>query len=169
MFCNIIQKCLQFFFRSLQRQRCQRGVHILNVRYVRFCGQPVRINILKENDLSDVEVLKNEEEYVLVNFYFDFDKDLQDAAKAYANSESNEEEFSNAWYNEYYFPYLYDFANDEVLEVIEQVIETLDVEGEMMAFQMTEKTSDYVQVMALFTEEDSNVVIEDVVREYIAK
>ena len=127
------------------------------------------INILKENDLSDVEVLKNEEEYVLVNFYFDFDKDLQDAAKAYANSESNEEEFSNAWYNEYYFPYLYDFANDEVLEVIEQVIETLDVEGEMMAFQMTEKTSDYVQVMALFTEEDSNVVIEDVVREYIAK
>ena len=52
------------------------------------------INILKENDLSDVEVLKNEEEYVLVNFYFDFDKDLQDAAKAYANSESNEEEFS---------------------------------------------------------------------------
>ena len=127
------------------------------------------INILKENDLSDVEVLKNEEEYVLVNFYFDFDKDLQDAAKAYANSESSEEEFSNAWYNEYYFPYLYDFANDEVLEVIEQVIETLDVEGEMMAFQMTEKTSDYVQVMALFTEEDSNVVIEDVVREYIAK
>ena len=127
------------------------------------------INILKENDLSDVEVLKNEEEYVLVNFYFDFDKDLQDAAKAYENSESNEEEFSNAWYNEYYFPYLYDFANDEVLEVIEQVIETLDVEGEMMAFQMTEKTSDYVQVMALFTEEDSNVVIEDVVREYIAK
>ena len=47
---------------------------------------------------------------------------------------------------------LYDFANDEVLEVIEQVIETLDVEGEMMAFQMTEKTSDYVQVIALFTE-----------------
>ena len=127
------------------------------------------INILKENDLSDDKKKKNEEEYVLVNFYFDFDKDLQDAAKAYANSESNEEEFSNAWYNEYYFPYLYDFANDEVLEVIEQVIETLDVEGEMMAFQMTEKTSDYVQFMALFTEEDSNVVIEDVVREYIAK
>ena len=127
------------------------------------------VKILKENDLSDVEVLKNTEEYILVNFYFDFDKDLQDAAKAYANSESNEEEFSNAWYNEYYFPYLYDFANDEVLEVIEQVIETLDVEGEMMAFQMTEKTSDYVQFMALFTEEESNVAIEEVVREYLSK
>ena len=34
------------------------------------------VKILKENDLSDVEVLKNTEEYILVNFYFDFDKDL---------------------------------------------------------------------------------------------
>ncbi len=127
------------------------------------------VKILKENDLSDVEVLKNTEEYILVNFYFDFDKDLQDAAKAYANEESKEEEFSAKWYSEYYFPYLYDFANDEVLEVIEEIIESLDLEGEMMAFQMTEKTSDYVQVMALFTEEESNVAIEEVVREYLSK
>lgn len=127
------------------------------------------VKILKENDLSDVEVLKNTEEYILVNFYFDFDKDLQDAAKAYANEESKEEEFSAKWYSEYYFPYLYDFANDEVLEVIEEIIESLDIEGEMMAFQMTEKTSDYVQFMALFTEEESNVAIEEVVREYLSK
>ncbi|WP_196001348.1 hypothetical protein [Clostridium sp. 1001271B_151109_B4] len=127
------------------------------------------IKILKENDLSDIEVLKNTEEYVLVNFYFDFDKDLQDAAKAYANEESKEEEFSSKWYSEYYFPYLYDFANDEVLEIIEEIIESLDIEGEMMAFQMTEKTSDYVQFMALFTEEESNIAIEEVVREYLSK
>ena len=127
------------------------------------------VKILKENDLSDVEVLKNTEEYILVNFYFDFDKDLQDAAKAYANEESKEEEFSAKWYSEYYFPYLYDFANDEVLEVIEEIIESLDLEGEMIAFQMTEKTSDYVQFMALFTEEESNVAIEEVVREYLSK
>lgn len=127
------------------------------------------VKILKENDLSDVEVLKNTEEYILVNFYFDFDKDLQDAAKAYANEESKEEEFGAKWYSEYYFPYLYDFANDEVLEVIEEIIESLDLEGEMMAFQMTEKTSDYVQFMALFTEEESNVAIEEVVREYLSK
>ena len=131
--------------------------------------QELEIVKIKENDLSDVEVLKNTEEYILVNFYFDFDKDLQDAAKAYANEESKEEEFSAKWYSEYYFPYLYDFANDEVLEVIEEIIESLDLEGEMMAFQMTEKTSDYVQFMALFTEEESNVAIEEVVREYLSK
>ena len=68
----------------------------------------------------------------------------------------------------YYFPYLYDFANDEVLEVIEEISEEEEVAGEMMAFQMTKKTSDYVQFMALFTEEDSNLSIEEVVKDYMS-
>ena len=34
------------------------------------------IKILNENDLSDVEVLKRENEFALINFYFDFDKDV---------------------------------------------------------------------------------------------
>ena len=38
-----------------------------------------------------------------------------------------------------------------------------------MAVQMTEKTSDYVQFMTLFTEEDSNVSIEEVVKDYMSK
>ncbi|WP_297711864.1 hypothetical protein [Clostridium sp.] len=127
------------------------------------------IKILNENDLSDIEILKKDEEFALINFYFDFDKDVLDAARAYSNEESNLEEYSKEWYNEYYFPYLYDFANDEVLEIIEDIVEELEIEGEMMAIQMTEKTSDYVQFMALFTEEDSNISIEDVVKDYMSK
>ncbi|MBQ5695886.1 MAG: hypothetical protein IIV48_04450 [Clostridium sp.] len=127
------------------------------------------VKLLNENELADVEVLKRDEEYVLINFYFDFDKDVLDAAKAYSNEESNLEEYSKEWYAEYYFPYLYDFANDEVLEIIEEVIEELEIAGEIMAVQMTEKTSDYVQFMTLFTEEDSNVSIEEVVKDYMSK
>ena len=59
---------------------------------------------------------------------------------------------------------------DEILiSIIEEIIEELGIEGEMMAIQMTEKTSDYVQFMALFTEEDSNISIEDVVKDYMSK
>ena len=126
------------------------------------------IEILKENQLSEVEILKENEELLFVNFYFDFDKDLLDAARAYANEESKDEEDSNEWLMNYYFPYLYDFANDEVLEVIEEISEEEEVAGEMMAFQMTKKTSDYVQFMALFTEEDSNLSIEEVVKDYMS-
>ena len=125
------------------------------------------VKILKENDLSDVEVLKNTEEYILVNFYFDFDKDVEAAAKAYADDESTAG--SEEWMNEFYLPYLYDYANDEVLEIVEEIIEDLDVEGEMMAFQMNEKTAGYVQFMVLFNEEGCDVAIEEVVKEYMNK
>ena len=127
------------------------------------------IKILNENELSEIEVLKKDDDFVLINFYFDFDKDVLDAAKAYSNEESSLEEYSKDWYKEYYFPYLYDFANDEVLEIIEEIVEELGIEGEMMAIQMTEKTSDYVQFMALFTEEDSNISIEEAVKDYVSK
>ena len=126
------------------------------------------VNILNNNDLGDVEVLKKGKDFTLVNFYFDFDKDVLDAAKAFANEESNEEENSSKWLNEYYFTYLYDFANDEVLDIIEEIIDETELEGEIMAIQMTEKTKDYVQFMALFSEENSDVVIEDVVREFLS-
>ena len=126
------------------------------------------INILKENDLSEVEILKSGEDFLFANFYYDFDKDVLDAAKAYSNEESNLEEGSKEWYSKFYFPYLYDFANDEVLEVIEEIIEDFDVEGEIMAVQMTEKTSEYVQFMTLFTLEDTDVSIEELVKEFMS-
>lgn len=126
------------------------------------------INILKENGLSEVEELRSEKGMILVNFYFDLDKDVLEAAKAYANEECDEEPTSSVWMNDYYLPYLYDYANDEVLDVVEDITETLDVEGEMMAIQMNKDTADYVQFMAIFTEEDSNLTIEEVVKDFMS-
>lgn len=124
------------------------------------------VKFLNENDLSDVEVLKSNKDLVLVNFYLDFDKDLLDAAKAYADDECEDSE-SKEWEQDYYLPYLYDYANDEVLSIVEDITEDLEIAGEFMAFQMKDKSAEYVQFMALFTEEDSDIVFEDVVREFI--
>ena len=126
------------------------------------------INILKENQLSEVEELRSQNDMLLVNFYFDFDKDVLEAAKAYANEECEEDSDSDIWMNDFYLPYLYDYANDEVLEVLEDITEELEVEGEMMAVQMNKNTADYVQFMALFTEEDSNLTIEEVVKDFMS-
>ena len=92
------------------------------------------IDILNDNGLSEIEELVSGDKYSLINFYFDFDKDVEEAAKAYADDESTAG--SEEWMKEFYLPYLYDYANDEVLEIVEEIIEDLDVEGEIMAFQM---------------------------------
>ena len=124
------------------------------------------VSFLQENELGDVEILKSEKDLLLVNFYYDFDEDLLAAAKAYAKEEC-EDESSEAWEKEYYLPYLYDFCNDEVLSIVEDITEELNIAGEFMAFQMKDRTADYVQFMALFTNEDSDISIEEVVKDYI--
>lgn len=126
------------------------------------------LRYLNENGLSEIEELRKDHELFLVKFYYDFDKDILDAAKAYANDESDYEEGCREWYVEYYLPYLYDFANDEVLEIIEEIVEENDVAGEVMAFQMDISNHNSVQFMALFSKEDSIISIEEVVKEFIS-
>ena len=67
---------------------------------------------LEDNDLSDVEEIKQEDDYVLVKFYYDFDKEELAAAKTYSNEESDFESGSDEWYNEYYIPYLKEIAEE---------------------------------------------------------
>lgn len=125
------------------------------------------LNILDQNGLSEIEELRNVEDHILVKFYFDFDDAVLNAAKAYSNHESDYEPESKEWLSEYFIPYLYDYANDSVLEIIEEIVEDVDVAGELMAFQMDAKNSNYVQFMALFTEQENTLTIEEAVKDFI--
>lgn len=125
------------------------------------------LNILEE-DFSEVEVLKSNDEMMFVKFYMDFDEAVLSAAKDYANTESNYKEESEQWYAEYYIPYLYDFANDQVLEVVEDIIEEFDISGEFMAFQMDKTRLDFVQFMVMFSEDEVDVTIEELIKDYMS-
>lgn len=125
------------------------------------------IEILEENELNNIEELKNENGIVLLKFFLDFDEDVMNAAKSYANEESDYEKESVEWYNEYLLPYLYDYANDEVLDIVEEIVEELDVAGEVMAFQLSSTNYESIQFMALFTSEDNEITIEEVAKEFI--
>ncbi|MGG7057343.1 hypothetical protein ACQPUY_11180 [Clostridium nigeriense] len=125
------------------------------------------IEILEENNLTEIEELKNEDGVCLVKFFLDFDEDVLSAARSYSNEESDYEEESNEWYKEYFIPYLYDYGNDEVVDIIEEIVEELDIAGEVMAFQMNSTSYEFMQFMALFTDEDQDLTIEDVAKEYI--
>ena len=125
------------------------------------------IEILEENNLTEIEELKNEDGIFLVKFFLDFDDDVLSAARSYSNEESDFEEESSEWYKEYFIPYLYDYGNDEVVDIIEEIVEELDISGEVMAFQIDSSNFEFIQFMALFTEEDSELTIEDVAKEFI--
>lgn len=125
------------------------------------------IGILNENYLTEVEELKNEDGVILLKFYLDFDEVILNAARSYANEESDYEAESPEWFREYYIPYLYEYGNDEVLDIVEEIIEEFEISGEVMAFQMDLSNYESMQFMALFTENDDDIVIEDIAKDFI--
>lgn len=125
------------------------------------------VEILEENSMQEVEVLLDKEDHLLIRFFFDFDSETIEAAKAYANDESDYEEESSEWFTEYYLPYLYDYANDEVVEIVEEIIEENDIAGEVMGIQMDAKNAGFTQFIALFTDSESSISMEDVAKDFI--
>jgi len=78
-------------------------------------------DFLGDNGLSEIEEIKNDENYSVIKFYYDFDKDELSAARAYANDESDLESESAEWYTDWYLSYLSDLAKDNVEEIMEEL------------------------------------------------
>ncbi|MBL4932329.1 MULTISPECIES: hypothetical protein [Clostridium] len=120
---------------------------------------------LKEKDLSDIEEIKYKKGFLLVKFFYDFDKDELAAAKAYADEEETYESESEEWYKELYLPYLYDIALDNVEEIIDEVMEEEEVEGQFLAYDLDINNPTYGEFVALFNDIDEEKDIEEVMDE----
>ena len=123
-------------------------------------------SFLEDNDLSDVEEIIQEDDYVLVKFYYDFDKEELSAAKSYSNEESDFEAESDEWYNEYYIPYLKEIAEDNVGSIIEDTAEEFEIEGRYRELGMESGDVGYLRFMAVFSEELNEEEMEDILNDY---
>ena len=123
-------------------------------------------DFLGDNGLSEIEEIKNDENYFVIKFYYDFDKDELSAARAYANEESDLESESAEWYTDWYLSYLSDLAKDNVEEIIEELSEEFEVITACKALEMTAKSADYMKFIAIITNEEIDD-IDDMLMEYI--
>jgi hypothetical protein len=118
------------------------------------------LEYLDESGMSDIEVIKEENEYMAVKFYYDFDADEMKAAEAYANDESGKEK-NDSWYEEFYLPYLTELSVDNVGEIIEEIMGDTGTKAQFVSYQMEEE-DDYSEFIAVFNEEGAVVNIEDI-------
>lgn len=123
-------------------------------------------SFLEDNDLSDVEEIKQEDNYILLKFYYDFDKEELMAAKSYSNEESDFEAESDEWYNEYYIPFLKDIANDNVESIIEDASEEFELEGKYKALTMESGELGYLRFIVIFSAQIDEFEMEDILNDY---
>lgn len=125
------------------------------------------IGYLEDNDLTEVEEVKQKKDLSIVKFYYDFDKEELSAAKSYSNEESDFELESDEWYSEYYIPYLKDIALDNVESIIEEIIEEFEVEGKYKEIGMENGEVGYLKFFAAFSSELTDIELEEILNDYL--
>jgi hypothetical protein len=123
------------------------------------------MQILEKNEFSQIEEIEYKEGAVVLRFFYDFDEDEIEAAKAYSNDESEDEENGDTWYEEFFLPYLFDLAVDNAGEVVEEIMEELNLDAQFVSYEMDEEEYSYNEFIAVFFPKGNSVEIEQVLDE----
>ena len=127
-------------------------------------NKDIILEYLEKNGLSDVDILKEDDELLLATGYYDFDDAEKGASAEYAKTQVEEEEDS-ALYNEYLVNYLVDMAVDHMGEVMEEIIEEENVDAQYLTYEMDPEDMNSVQVAMLFSKGDIDKDLEDILDE----
>ena len=125
------------------------------------------VDFLHKNGLEDIEELKVDDNYMVIKFIYDFDNDELSAAKAYCKDEADAEEESEEWYEEWYMPYLSDIAQDNIQEILEDICEEYDIESEFRIIESNNSSYEYIEVIAVFCNENFEMALEEIINDYI--
>ena len=123
------------------------------------------LGFLEDEGLTEVEEVSCTDEYSVIKFFYDFDNDEIEAAKAYANEESDDEENSDEWYKEWYNPYLLDVANDNVDGIMEDTIDEFEVSLNYKVTEAEIGDTNYVKYLVIVTK-DEELDLEEIINEY---
>ena len=125
------------------------------------------IEFLEENGLSEIEEVKTEDNFIVLKFYYDFDKDEILAARAYANEESDLEEESDEWYRDWYLSYLSDVAKDNVEGIVEDLGDELELASKIKEVEIDVNNADYMKFVTILCSEDFEEDLEEVLNDYL--
>lgn len=120
------------------------------------------MSFLVDNDLEEVQEVSCDNGAIVLRFYYDFDEDEINAAKAYASDESEDEEEGDSWYNEFFLPYLNELAVDSTGEIIEELMEELNVEAQYMSYEIDRENYDYNEFIAVFYEKGKDINLDEI-------
>lgn len=122
---------------------------------------------LEQEGLTEIEEILVEDDKVILEFFYDFDREELNAARAYANEESDLEEDSNEWKVDWYIPYLLDIARDNIENIIEEVSDELEISGVFQEVKIDGNNNDYIKFIAAFCTDDFDMELEEILNDYL--
>lgn len=120
------------------------------------------LEFIKSKDVEDLEEIKYKSEIVVLRFYYDFDDDEINAAKAFSDDECDDENEGDAWYDEFFLPYLDDIAADNIGEIIEECKDELEIDAQFIVYNVDKEDYDYAEAICVFYDKETDVDVDEV-------
>ena len=115
------------------------------------------IDRLEEEALLNVEELEYKDEFKVVKFTYQFDKEELESAKSYAMDESDFEVDSEECIIQSIIPYLQDICIDNVQDIVEEIAEDEEAIVQFIAYDMDFNDYTYCDFLAVFSEDDFDI------------
>lgn len=120
------------------------------------------MEFIKSKDVEDLEEIKYKNDIMVVRFYYDFDEDELNGAKAYSDDECDGDE--DVWYDEFFLPYLDDIAADNIGDIVEDCADEFSLGGQFVVYNIEREDYEYCEAICIFYEIGINpeISIDDV-------
>lgn len=115
------------------------------------------LSALESAGLKEVEEISYKAGFVVARFFYDFDEDEIEAAKAYSNDECEDEAEGEVWFDDFFLPYLSDLAVDNIGEIVEEVAEGNELEVQYVTYDIDPDDYDYCEGIAVFSAEELDI------------
>ncbi|WP_072902529.1 hypothetical protein [Hathewaya proteolytica] len=126
------------------------------------------LSYLEENDLDDIKEIKiSKEDVYVVRMNYYFDEVEVEGAEAYADAECEEGNHDFGYYDDYFIPYLSDIAIDNVEDIIRDLSEDLNLQYQLLSFDMDMEEYQYNTFVVAFYHEGLEFDLEDYITEIL--
>jgi len=123
------------------------------------------IEMLEKEGLDEVDQIEYKDNIQVFNFFYTYDSEELEAAKAFANESTDENVSQKEWNEKYFLPFLMEIAADNVKDILGDICEELNLQGEYVAYEIDEDSFEQCEFVIILSEEGTEVNVDEIFEE----